>query len=98
MPTKKIMLWTVENFPTPIIGLYPSVVDEGGDLAIGSSPFEQGEIMAHITATILSKQPVTPKIQSGTRSLVLERPNARIKLPEVYDSFSHTLQDYKREL
>lgn len=43
VPIKEVMEWTVKNAPIPIIGINGFVAEEGAGIAIGTSPFEQGE-------------------------------------------------------
>jgi ABC-type uncharacterized transport system substrate-binding protein len=96
VPTKKVMKWTMENSKVPIVGLYTAVVEEGGDVAVEDSPFEQGEMMATMTSTLLDKKPIVPKMRSIQHFVELGNDKSRVTLPEVYHSFSTALKEYKR--
>ena len=96
VPKKDIMKWTMQNCKVPVIGLYTNIVDDGGDVGIEDSPFEQGEIIAKMAMKLLGKQPVNPKMQGTTHFISAINPTTNIKLPDVYNSFSMALKQARK--
>lgn len=96
LATKNFMKWLMSASKVPIVGLYSSTVEEGGDLAVEDSPFEQGEKMAQMAISILDGKPVVPKMQPVEHFVELRSDNCRLILPEVYSSFSTALRQHRK--
>jgi ABC-type uncharacterized transport system substrate-binding protein len=92
VPPAEVVAWTEANSPVPVIGLNGFFTEDGGMLAIGASPYEQGEQAATRALDLLlrrraiSDMPVT----STSHFVVSMRGSAmrarRFELPAVYEA------------
>ena len=97
---QEIMKWTEANSTPPVIGLNIFNVEDGGMIAVGASPFEQGEIAAKM-AEIIVKQNISPKdipkvvnrqyIVAVNQQLLKKR---NLKLPQIYEAFARVTSTY----
>ena len=84
----------------PIIGTNGFFVEDGGMIALATSPFEQGRIAAEMTILILDKNIATKSIpvqstQQFIAYLRADRLQARqFPVPQVYVSFSRAMNNY----
>jgi len=100
VPPAEVMRWTEANSPIPIIGVNVFNVEDGAAVAVGASPFEQGE-----TAAMLAEQ----LLQQGLRGsqVALQSPRyyvvaineaalakRRLELPQIYETFARTTFTY----
>ncbi len=100
VPPKEVMQWTMENSPLPDIGCWGFYVDDGGMLALGVSPYEEGEVAAKMAVDILEndRQPQDLGIETSHLYIVYVRESRlakyHIKLPKVYESFARATNNY----
>jgi hypothetical protein len=93
VPPAEIVAWTLANSRIPVIGTNGFFVEDGGELAIGTSPFEQGEVAARMAAQLLEGQPAADIERVSTRQFVVfmrsQRLQARgLTLPPLYEAFA----------
>ncbi len=90
----EMMSWMAKHAKVPVIGLDSSVVEDGGPLAIASSPYEQGRVAANMACDIIFKnqKPSEIPIAKTQEFIVCMNPQLVEKmnmwLPEVYTAFS----------
>lgn len=80
VPASEIVAWTEKYSPVPVIGTNGFFAEDGGMLAIGTSPYEQGEVAAKLAVQILDKG--TPPKQlplSYTRQFVVSMRESAIR-------------------
>jgi ABC-type uncharacterized transport system substrate-binding protein len=100
VPASEAMGWTEEHAAVPVVGLQVFNVEDGAMLAIGVSPFEQGEVAARMAERIIkSRRPAsTIPIAPNNQFIVAIRRRPmlkyRLKLPAVYESFSRATDTY----
>lgn len=98
---EKLVKWTEENTPNiPVIGTNGFYVEDGGMIALATSPFEQGEVGAHMAVDILEKGVDPKKIptQSTQQFIAYMRADLVRKnnfpVPRVYESFARAMNNY----
>ena len=97
---KEIIEWTEANSTIPGIGCWGFYVEDGGTLAVGVSPYEQGETAAKIAVDILVKKIQIQKIspQTGRQYIVYMRKTKmeehELKLPPMYEAFARATNHY----
>lgn len=100
VPAKELIAWTMKNTTLPSIGCWGFFVEDGGMLAIGVSPFEQGEVAAEMALDIIEKGIVPSKIQvrKTKQFIIYARESllkaANLKLPHVYETFARATHNY----
>jgi hypothetical protein len=106
VPASDVMAWTEANSPVPIIGLQVFNVEDGGMLAIGQSPYEQGEEAGRMAKAILegrgkvNNKPLSEEIpiQPNRHYIVAMRKPAMdkrmLRLPQIYESFARAANTY----
>lgn len=71
VPPQEVMAWTMQNTHIPVIGANGFVVEDGADFALGTSPFEQGELAARKAVALLEgKEPREVPIEQGQYFMV----------------------------
>ena len=107
MDEKKMVLpdelvkWTEDNTPKiPVIGTNGFYVEDGGMMALATSPFEQGRVAGEMTIQIIDKK-VSPKaipVQETQQFISYMRAERMrqndFKVPPVYESFSRAMNNY----
>jgi ABC-type uncharacterized transport system substrate-binding protein len=92
VPPKEVVAWTEAHSKIPIISGNGFFIEDGGMLAIGTSPYQQGEAAADMAVQILmdGKRPNQIPIVSSTQFVVsmnATKMNARhFVLPKVYEA------------
>ncbi len=87
---KELISWTESHSPVPVIGMNGFVAEDGGMLAIGTSPYEEGEVAAKLAAEILDHGTSPNKLPFviSHEFVVAMREKAMLKrhfeLPQVY--------------
>lgn len=100
VPAKEIVAWSLAHSAVPIIGTNGFFVEDGGYLAIGTSPFEQGEVAAGIAVAMLEKnQPTQSLPVLSTRQFVVYMRGHGLeqygfRLPPLYESFARATNNY----
>jgi len=93
VPPEEVVAWTVANSHVPVVGTNGFFVEDGGELAIGTSPFEQGEVAARMAVKLLGGQAAQDIPHASTRQFVVYMRSARLhrrgmELPPLYESFA----------
>lgn len=93
VPPEEVVAWTIANSRVPVVGSNGFYVEDGGELAIGTSPFEQGDVAAHMAIKLLGGQAATDIPYATTRQFVVYMRSARlrqrgIQLPPLYEAFA----------
>lgn len=93
MPPEEVVAWTVANSRVPVVGTNGFFVEDGGELAIGTSPFEQGEVAARMAVRLLDGQSAKDIPHASTRQFVVYMRSARLhqrgmELPPLYEAFA----------
>ncbi|MEO5360538.1 MAG: hypothetical protein H7843_08820 [Nitrospirota bacterium] len=97
----EVVEWTNSNSKVPVLGLNLFNVEDGCMLSVGVSPFEQGETAASMAVDIIDKHtsPRDIPIRLNEQFIVAMRKGmltARgIELPEVYEVFARSTDNYK---
>lgn len=100
VPPRELIHWTLQHTSLPNIGGWGFFVEDGGMVATGVSPYEQGEEAAKMAVTIIEKH-----IQAGTipyettRQFIIyarksQLDKAGFKLPQVYEAFARATSNY----
>jgi len=93
VPPEEVVAWTVANSHVPVVGTNGFFVEDGGELAIGTSPFEQGEVAARMAVKLLGGQVAKDIPHASTRQFVVYMRSARLhqrgmELPPLYEAFA----------
>jgi len=98
---EEIVKWTEDNTKKiPVIGTNGFYVEDGGMLALATSPFEQGRVAAEMTIKILDQklEPKSIPIQSTQQFISYMRAERlaqnNFRVPQVYESFSRAMNNY----
>ena len=100
VPPREVLTWTEAHSPLPVIGTNAFFVEDGGMLAIATSPFEQGETAARMARQIIDRGvlPADIPISSTKQYIVLARENLlaahHIQLPSLYEAFARATNNY----
>lgn len=99
VPPDEVVGWTQQNSAPFVIGTYTFFVQDGGSLAIATSPFEQGEVAARMALEIVGGTPardvpvdVTHQFVVAMRGDDLKR--RHITLPAIYEAFAKATKNY----
>ncbi len=92
VPAHELIAWTERYAQIPVIGANGFYAEDGGMLAIGTSPYEQGEVAARLATEILDHQMqpqqlpflVTHQFVVAMRASVLRE--RHFDLPRVYEA------------
>lgn len=93
VPASEIVAWSLANSKLPLIGTNGFFVEDGGELAIGTSPFEQGEVAALMATQLLNGQAAKDIAHATTRQFVVYMRSAKLRqrgleLPPLYEAFA----------
>jgi len=100
VPPDEVMAWTEANSPVPVIGVNTFNVEDGGAIAVGASPFEQGRVAARMTETILEqglRAGALPPVLNRQYVVAINRQaleRRHLHLPQVYETFARTTATY----
>ena len=100
VPVREIIGWTEANSRVPVIGTNVFFIDDGGMLAIGTSPYEQGEVAATMASRILQKDAAANEIpKQSTRQFVVGMRESGVKkwnisLPSVYEAAARSSANF----
>lgn len=90
---EEVVAWTVANSRVPVVGTNGFFVEDGGELAIGTSPFEQGEVAARMAIQLLDGKAAKDIPHTRSRQFVVYMRSARLhqrgmELPPLYEAFA----------
>jgi ABC-type uncharacterized transport system substrate-binding protein len=104
VPFKEVMEWAYQNSPVPIIGVNGFVCEDGAAIAIGTSPFEQGEIAMQMVIDIANKKKKVSEIPiASTKEFIViidekkfhdKFTNMGIKIPKIYEAFARATDKF----
>jgi hypothetical protein len=104
VPPDELVRWTEDNTSKiPVIGTNGFYVEDGGMMAIATSPFEQGRVAGEMTVAILDQKadPKALKVQSTQQFISYMRADRMAQnhfvVPQVYESFSRAMNNYFEE-
>lgn len=100
VPAHELIAWTESHSKVPVVGTNGFFAEDGGMLAIGTSPYEQGEVAARLATEILDhgKRPdqlpflVTHQFIVAMRETELR--NRYFYLPKVYEAAARASNKY----
>jgi hypothetical protein len=96
----EIQAWAGKNSKLPMIGVNAFVAEDGGMLAIGTSPFEQGERAAELAVRIIDggMAPSQIPFESGDQFVVAMRARQisekKFALPRVYEAAARSVNKF----
>lgn len=94
VPASEVMSWTEANAKIPVIGTNSFNVEDGGTLAIGVSPYEQGQVAGRMAVDIIdfNKKPNALPVLTTRQFVVAMRVDAfrkkNIRIPAMYEAFA----------
>lgn len=102
VPPSEVINWTMLNADIPSIGCWGFFVEDGGGMAIGVSPREQGELAANMALEIVENRRKPSQIPVVTNHLheiyirqsILKKYHFR--LPSLYEAFARATGHYYR--
>jgi ABC-type uncharacterized transport system substrate-binding protein len=100
VPPAEVLKWTEANSRVPMIGTNAFFVEDGGVLAIATSPFEQGEVAAAMANDILNKGRKANTIApQATQHFVVAMSESgmkrwNIQLPPVYEAAARSSANF----
>lgn len=100
LPTSEVVHWTLTHSPVPVMGTDGLFVEDGGYLAIGASPFEQGEIAARMALDIVVQGAIPrdiPMVSTEQFTVFMRGQKIResgLQLPRFYESFARATHNY----
>jgi ABC-type uncharacterized transport system substrate-binding protein len=100
VPAGELIAWTESHSPVPFIGTNGFFAEDGGMLAIGTSPYEQGEAAARLAAKILDNGTppkqipflITSQFVVAMRGTAIR--NRHFDLPQVYEASARASNKY----
>jgi ABC-type uncharacterized transport system substrate-binding protein len=101
VPPQELIDWTEQNSRVPILGTNVFFAQDGGMLAIGTSPYEQGEVAMRMARDLLDHpdKPTGAIAIETTRQYVVAMRASRMqarqfKLPSVYESAARSSNNF----
>ncbi len=100
VPPKEVVAWTEAHSKIPVIGGNGFYTEEGGMLAIGTSPYPQGEVAADMALQILKNGKRTDQIPVvSSAQFIVSMSESKMKargfvLPQVYEAAARTGDRY----
>lgn len=103
VPPKEVINLTLSNTSIPLVGAYGFLVEDGGTLSIGISPFEQGDIAANFTTRLIKDESIPQANRNVIGQHVIVFMNKKRMtywgwdLSQIYSSFAEATGNYFRE-
>ena len=100
VPPKEIITWTLRNTSLPLVGAYGFLVEDGGTLSIGISPYEQGDTAADFALKLIKDESISKSFRYVVGKNVLVFMNEKSmsywgwNLPQLYSSFAQATGNY----
>ncbi|AFY40309.1 ABC-type uncharacterized transport system, periplasmic component [[Leptolyngbya] sp. PCC 7376] len=102
VPYETVLEWTEENSSLLKVGARGVYVEDGGMIAVGASPYEQGEEAAKIAVALLdgTKKIEDMPVQESNQYLVYMREsklrefNPNLRMPKIYEAFARATSHY----
>lgn len=96
VPPREVVAWTETHAKLPVISFNYFYMEDGGMLAIGASPYEQGEVAAALALDLALKRKVASALPiTSTNQFVVSMNGSKMKakhfiLPRVYEAAART--------
>jgi ABC-type uncharacterized transport system substrate-binding protein len=93
---EEIMGWTERQSAVPVIGVNVFNVEDGAAIAVGASPFEQGEVAARLAERIIDEGLIARDVDQVYNRHYVVAMNAKaceergLRLPQIYETFART--------
>lgn len=99
VPPKVVMEWTEKNSKPVILGMQGFNVEDGASIAIGVSPYEQGEVSGEMAAAIVAGKKPKDIPEASTRQYVVYMSDSKLKarnlsVPKIYEAFARASNTY----
>ncbi|MBF0190123.1 MAG: hypothetical protein HQL99_03115 [Magnetococcales bacterium] len=100
VPARELIDWTERHATMPLIGTNGFFAEDGGMLAIGTSPFEQGEVAARLALELIGTHPpihppplrVTEQFVVAMRAPLVQA--RHLILPRIYEAAARSINKY----
>lgn len=92
VPPAEVVAWTESHSPLPVLAVNAFYVEDGGMLALGASPWEQGEVAGARALELIFRQPELAGLPiTQSQQFVVSMSGARMRargftLPRVYEA------------
>jgi hypothetical protein len=100
VPAREVMGWTEAHAAVPVISFNAFTTEDGGMLAIGTSPYEQGEVAATLALQVaLHGRAAASLTVTASQQFTVAMSGARMRargflLPRVYEAAARTGNQY----
>jgi hypothetical protein len=100
VPAREVVAWTEAHSPRPVISFNAFFTEDGGMLAIGTSPYEQGEVAGALAlqVALAHRAAATLPVRTSSQFIVSMRgASMRARgfvLPRVYEAAARTGNQY----
>lgn len=100
VPAREVVAWTEANSSALVVGTNAFFVEDGGTLAIGTSPYEQGQVAVSMVNQLLhaGKAATDIPVQSTGQFIVAMRESGirarKLRLPAVYEAAAQSAANY----
>ncbi|AVR97180.1 ABC transporter substrate-binding protein [Pseudoduganella armeniaca] len=101
VPPAEVAAWTEAHSPVPVIALNAFHIEDGGMLAIGTSPYELGEVAARLALDLALEQvPVASRPITESHQFIVSMSGARLSargfwMPRIYEAAARTGDLYR---
>ncbi len=101
VPAQEVVAWTEANAPVPVFSGKSFYTEDGGMLAIGTSPYEQGEEAARLALKLALEHRSAAEFPIATASQFVVAMNAglmrkrQMALPAIYESAARSANKYQ---
>jgi len=103
VPPSEIIEWTYKNSESIVFGVNGFVVEDGADIAISMSPYEQGEVAAQMAMDIATGKKKANQIPIQRSQTFMVYMNARLKqnkyfnMPPIYEAFAKASNNFTHD-
>ncbi|KQV46343.1 ABC transporter substrate-binding protein [Massilia sp. Root335] len=100
VPAREVVAWTEAHSKVPVISFNGFFTEDGGMLAIGTSPYEQGEVAGRLALRIaLGRRPAATLPVTTPQQFTVTMSGSRMRarrfvLPHVYEAAARTGNQY----
>lgn len=101
VPPEEVVAWTEAHSPIPVVSSNAFYIEDGGMLAIGTSPFEQGEVAASRALDVILRRkapgslPITVSHEFVVSMNGGKMRARRFTLPRIYEAAARTGDLYR---
>jgi ABC-type uncharacterized transport system substrate-binding protein len=100
VPADEVMGWTEAHAPMPVIGINVFNAEDGAMLAVGVSPFEQGEVAAEMALTLLRTGQAASEmpVRTSRQYVIAMRQSAlfrrQLEVPRIFEAFARATNNF----